>query len=186
MDKETGHKFIVLEGISGSGKTELGKLLAQQTSSQYYATPPEAFRSSRKLVDEGVTLEARFWFYLASIVQASREIEALLRTGRVVCDKYILSTICYHRALGLDVALPQEIRYFEPDHTFLIYCDDKVRLGRLRASRGPITDRRKYDCRQEMERRCLAELRTHHLQEINNTLDGPQHAVDQILANIRK
>jgi len=186
MGNTNAHQFIVLEGISGSGKTELGKLLAQQIFGQYYTTPPEAFCISRKEIDENATLEARFWFYLASVVQASCEIDKILETQNVVCDKYILSTICYHRAMGLDVKIPKGVTSLNPDHTFLVYCDNDVRLKRLRASRGPITNKEKYALRQQMEQRCLIELRGYIQREIDNTRDGPQHAVDQILAAIRR
>jgi thymidylate kinase len=186
MSNIKAHKFIVLEGISGSGKTELGKLLAQQISGQYYTTPPEAFRSSRKEVDEKVTLESRFWFYLASVVQASDEISKILKMQSVVCDKYILSTVCYHKAMGVDIQIPQWVKFIEPDHTFLVYCDNHTRLKRLRASRGPITNKEKYESRQQMEQRCLAELRKCICQEIDNTPDGPQNAINQILATIRR
>lgn len=186
MSNTNTHQFIVLEGISGSGKTELGKLLAQQISGQYYTIPPEAFRPSRKEIDEKATLEARFWFYVASVVQASHEIGKILETQDVVCDKYILSTVCYHRAMGLDIKVPQWVTFLNSNHTFLVYCDDDVRLRRLRASRGPITNKERYALRQQMEQRCLVELRACIQMEIDNTPDGPQHAVDQILAIIRR
>lgn len=186
MSNTNTHQFIILEGISGSGKTELGKLLAQQISGQYYATPPEAFRPSRKEIDEKAALEARFWFYLASVTQASHEISNALKTQDVVCDKYIMSTICYHRAMGLDIKIPQWVTFINPDHTFLIYCDNNVRLERLRTSRGQITNKEKYALRQQMEQRCLIELRKCIHQEIDNTTDGHQYAVNQILAAIRR
>ena len=186
MGNTNAHQFIVLEGISGSGKTELGKLLAQHVAGHYYTTPPEAFRPSRKEIDEKAILEARFLFYLASVVQASHEIGKILETQNVVCDKYIWSTVCYHKALGLDVKIPEGLGYIKPDHTFLVYCDNDVRLKRLRASRGPITNNVKYDLRQQMEQRCLVELRGYIQREIDNTRDGPQHAVDQLLAAIRR
>ena len=186
MGNINAHEFIVLEGISGSGKTELGKLLAQQICGHYYTTPPEAFRPSRKEIDEKTTLGARFWFYLASVVQASHEIGKIMETQNVVCDKYILSTICYHRAMGLNVEIPRWVTLLNPNHTFLVYCDNDVRLKRLRASRGPITNKEKYALRQQMEQRCLVEFRGCIQREINNTRDGPQYAVDQILTTIGK
>lgn len=180
------HRFVVLEGISGSGKTELGKLLAQQISGQYYTTPPELFRPSRKEVDEKATLEARFWFYLASVVQASHEISEILKTQSVVCDKYILSTICYHKILGLDIKIPEWVVCIKPDHTFLIYCDDNMRQKRLRVRDGPIVNWEKYNLRQQMELKCLVEFRGCIHQEIDNTRDGSQYAVDQMLTIIRR
>lgn len=186
MSNKNAHQFIVLEGISGSGKTELGKLLAQQIAGRYYTTPPEAFRQSRKDIDEMATLEARFWFYLSSVIQASYEIGKILETQDVVCDKYILCTICYHRAMGIDIKIPQWINLLNPDHTFLLYCDDNLRLKRLRTSRGPIMNEEKYALRQQMERRCLVEFRECIKREIDNTPDGSQHAVDKIIAAIRR
>jgi len=185
MGNTNAHQFIVLEGISGSGKTELGKLLAQQIAGHYYTTPPEAFRPSRKEIDEKATLEARFLFYLASVVQASHEIGKILEAQNVVCDKYIWTTICYHKALGLDVKIPDGFDYIKPDHTFLVYCDNDVRLKRL-CARDPITNKVKYGLRQQMEQRCLGEFRRYIQREVDNTRDGPQHAIDQLLAAIRR
>lgn len=185
MKRADGHRFIVLEGISGSGKTELCKLLAQQISAQYYTTPPKMFCPSRKEVDAKACLQSRFLFYLASVVQASHEINEILKSQSVVCDKYILSTICYHIAHGLDVKIPQGIICIQPDYTFLIACDNGVRLRRLRSSRGPVMDKEKYELRQQMERRCMIEFQKRIDQEIDNTADGPQHAVDRILTIIR-
>ncbi len=185
MKNASTNKFIALEGISGSGKTELGKLLAQQISAQYYTTPPEAFRLSRREVDAEACLESRFLFYLASVVHASHEIGKILKTQSVVCDKYIWSTICYHTTFGLTVKIPNWVTYIQPDHTFLIVCDNDVRLRRLRLRCGPIMNKERYETRQQMEQQCLIEHRKHLLVEVNNTIDGPQHAVDQILAIIK-
>lgn len=185
MNGTNDRQFIVIEGIHGSGKTELCKLLAQQISGQYYTTPPQIFVPAREKIDKKATLQARFWFYLASVVQASHEIGKMLETQSVVCDKYILSTICYHRALGLDIEVPAWATYTNPDHTFLVYCDDDVRLKRLRASRGPVMDIEEHNLRQQMERRCLIEFRKRIHEEIDNTRDGSQYAVDKMLAIIR-
>ena len=184
MQNRSANKFIVLEGISGSGKTELGKRLAQQISAKYYTTPPTMFSSLRKVVDEKACLGSRFLFYLASIVQASCEISKILETQSVVCDKYILCTLCYHRVYGLDVTV-QPATYLQPDLIFLIVCDDEVRIKRLHSSREIIKNQEEYDLQQQMERRCLVEFRKHIQCEIDNTTDDPQHAIDRILAIIR-
>ena len=184
MQNKKTNKFIVLEGISGSGKTELSGKLAQQISAQYYTTPPAMFSQARQEIDKNSCLESRFLFYLSSVVQASWEISKILETQSVVCDKYIWSTICYHTVYGLKVMVPQEVTYLQPDYTFLIVCEEGRRLARLSSSRGAIKDKEKYDLRQEMERRCLAEFRKHIQQEIDNTIDGSQNAINRMLAII--
>ncbi|MFA6227443.1 MAG: hypothetical protein WC631_03130 [Candidatus Paceibacterota bacterium] len=183
MRNEKVPKFIVLEGISGSGKTELGVKLSQQISAQYYTTPPALYRKIREEVDKTLCLESRFLFYLSSVVQASWEISKILETQSVVCDKYIWSTICYHTVYGLDVKIPPSTTYRQPDYTFLVVCEEEKRLERL-SHRGVVKDKEKYDLRQEMERRCLVEFRKHIQLEIDNRIDGSQNAIDQILAVI--
>lgn len=175
--------LIVLEGISGSGKTEIGEQLSQQISAQYYTTPPAMFRKIREEADRTLCLKSRFLFYLSSVVQASWEISKILETQSVVCDKYIWSTICYHTVFGLNVEMPPPATCRQPDHIFLIVCEEEKRLERLRR-RDIILDEEKYNLRQEVERRCLIEFQKHLRQEINNTINGSQHAIDQILCVI--
>ncbi|MCL4397430.1 AAA family ATPase [Patescibacteria group bacterium] len=178
-------KFIVLEGISGSGKTAVGKLLSQQISAEYYHTPPEMFEKMREEAQRTLDLESRFLFYLASTMQASREISSILETQNVVCDKYIWTTICYHKVYGLDVQLPKPDTYRQPDYAFLIVCQEDKRLLRLQA-RGTYNYGIPIEKRQWSERQCLEEFRKHKLHEIDNTSDNPQNAVNQILATVRK
>jgi thymidylate kinase len=180
---KNNRKFIVLEGISGSGKTELGTRLSRQISAQYYTTPPAMFRTIREEADRILCLKSRFLFYLSSVVQASWEISKILENQSVACDKYIWSTICYHRVYGLNVMMPHSTFYLQPDYSFLVVCEEEKRLERL-LHRGIIKDREQYYLRQELERRCLVEFRKYLQQEIDNTTDGPQHAVDKILAVI--
>ena len=187
MENVVPHKFIVLEGISGSGKTEIGMKLAERISARYYTTPPALFRQIRREVDKNLCIEARFLFYLSSVIQASCEIGKILETQSVVCDKYIWSTICYHSVFGLKVELPQPETYLQPDHVFLVVCNDQKRLERLRLGRGFVRgdkNKEKYDLRQYTERRCLIEFRKYIKTEIDNTLDDSCHAVNQILARI--
>lgn len=184
MEKKDGNKFIVLEGISGSGKTELGNRLAQQISAMYYTTPPTLFQPLRKSVDDIACMEARFLFYLASVVQASHEISKILESQSVVCDKYIMSTICYHTVFGLNVAIPSSTSYLQPDVTFLITCSEEIRIKRL-YNRG-VEIGSKHDLQQPIERRCLIEFRKRALCEIDNTSDNPQLAVEKMLSIIAR
>lgn len=178
------NKFIVLEGISGSGKTELGVRLANQISAKYYKTPPAMFDKIREEADKSLCLESRFLFYLSSVIQASWEIGEILKTQSVVCDKYIWSTICYHTVFGLNIQLSPFVTYLRPDHTFLIICDENKRLKRLLSGRRDPKDKEEYSLRQKMEQRCLIEFRKCLQQEIDNTTDGPQNAVDKMLSII--
>lgn len=116
--------FIALEGLSGVGKTIVGKMLAKRLGAYFYQTPADSFKAVRKQVDKDITNSSRFLFYLAGVVESANEIEEILMKKSVVCDRYILSTICYHRAAGLNFNLPNKLIFSQlpitPDYTFLL------------------------------------------------------------------
>ncbi len=121
------HPFIVLEGLSGVGKTVVGQALARTLNGVLYKTPPPPFTLIRDEVDRTCDLEARFFFYLAGVLHASSEIASLLKERPVVCDRYILTTDCYHRALGLMAHLDYStLHLLQPTITVLLTCEEVV------------------------------------------------------------
>jgi len=95
------NKFIALEGIDGSGKTTVCKLLSKKMKAYLYKTPSWPFANLREIIDKTVDIKSRFYFYLSSVFHASAEIEELLKKRHVVCDRYILSTLCYRQTLSM-------------------------------------------------------------------------------------
>jgi thymidylate kinase len=177
------NKFIVMEGIMGSGKTKLARMLAERIDGVYYNTP-ESFRKMRPLADNSLSLEARYYFYLSLNIQVSLEVGELLKESPVVCDKYIWSTFCYHKTFGLNISEFPKLDILLPDFCFLIFCEDKIRLDRL-SVRDPINDYSKDFKRQESERKCFKELKKVLPDNIiDNSLGDPQIAFSQILNKI--
>lgn len=167
----------------GSGKTTLAKMLAEKLGGVYYNTPP-SFREMRPLVDKTLSLKARYYFYLSLNLQASAEIAELLEEKPVICDKYIWTTFCYHKSLGLDLSCFPQIDILMPDSCFLIFCKDRIRLERI-SKRDPLDDHSRDFVRQESERRCWEEFkRVLPDAVIDNSLDDPHHAFSQILTRI--
>ena len=96
-------------------------------------TPPPGFGAARERIDAGASVLTRHLFYLSSVAYASDLVVKETKARSVVCDRYIVSTLACHRALGLkstwDVA---ELGLVNPDYTFFLQVSDEdVRQRRL-------------------------------------------------------
>lgn len=126
-----GNVFIAIEGLCGSGKTTIAKLLAQKLGASYYTTPHVMFAPIRENVDRCATPLARHLYYYAGIAQASAEIGGILRERAVVCDKYLATMLAYSRASGIAVETPSSALIRYPDVTFVLDVPNDVRLHRM-------------------------------------------------------
>lgn len=173
------HPFLTIEGLSGSGKTTLARLLASRLGGCYYKSPPDMFGPIRDIVGRQAGSFARFLFDCAGIAQASIEIETALKTGPVVCDKYVATVLAYSRARGLSVDMPIGERILEPDCSFLLEVRDQLRLHRI-AGRGPITPTHKAFLQMEIEKNVILQFRDMTLVTVDNNAAGVTDAVQFI------
>ncbi|MEK7478263.1 MAG: AAA family ATPase [Patescibacteria group bacterium] len=172
--------FIVLEGLNGVGKTTISKLLVERLNGIYITTPSSIFQTGRVLVDKSADPIARFLFYLAGVYQTSIEIAEIIGSGQtIVCDRYYHSTVCSNRAAGLDVEIPQFVNLIQPDFTFLVTCEQNIRLSRLSKRGMGINDIRER--KDDIEQRTVEEFRKFRLIEVDNTISSPIVAVEAII-----
>jgi thymidylate kinase len=123
--------FIVLEGIDGSGKTTLAAVLADKLGGVTYATPPKRYRESRKEIDISSDLQSHYAFYRDAVTEASDEIATMLSACQtVVCDRYWLSTLVYHRAGGMLLDGSDFSQLVQPDLTVFLIVSPKVQVVR--------------------------------------------------------
>lgn len=175
-----GNLFIALEGLSGTGKTCVGEILADAIHGTMYKTPPSPFRDIRDDIDQACGLAARYFFYLAGVIHASAQIKKLLQTTPVVCDRYILTTYCYHGAAGVKAVIPlEQLELLKPDLTVLITCDEEERMRRL-AQRG-LTYNDSVEQAMAISRSFLQAYRKHDVLEIDSTAISPKEVASRII-----
>jgi dTMP kinase len=179
---QNGFKFIVLEGIDGAGKSTVSRELALAIGAKLYRTPPPGFSSTRRTIDENAQLLSRFLFYLSSVVYASEAIQVLLQKRHVVCDRYLVTTVAYHRAMGLKLNWDiEELNLVKPDFTFFLeLADERERQRRLRErKRYTSTDAILDD--EIVRNKLLREYRKYPM----NSIDTSRLTVEGVVRTIR-
>jgi thymidylate kinase len=123
--------FIVLEGIDCSGKSTLATMIAARCDGITYVTPPEKYRKLRKQVDTSSNPQKHYDFYRDAVTEASLEIGAMLSSGKtVVCDRYWLSTLVYHRAGKMVLDGSDFSDLVRPDLTVLLLVGPEEQVRR--------------------------------------------------------
>ncbi len=123
-------KFVLFEGVDGTGKTTLAKLCADKTGSAYYANPPACMAGAR-MIFNGSAPMARYHYYMAGNYLAGVEISQLLETQDVFCDRYVFSTLAAHSVLlNRDLPLPGDL--LMPDRVVYLVASFEVIEARLR------------------------------------------------------
>jgi dTMP kinase len=136
--------FVVVEGLDGAGTTTLADRLAQALKLRDLRVRLTAEptggpfgRLLRRHVQQEVTLgpsAAALVFTADRSDHLSTEIEPALARGRwVVCDRYLLSTLAYQGADGVDREriMSASAGFPVPDVTFFLDAPDDVRRTRM-------------------------------------------------------
>ena len=133
-DSEAAPVFVVLEGLSGTGKSTIAPLLARALDADLLDTLNDAFEPLRRHVDACRSTPARVHFWLAVNYLASDAVSSRLRAGRsVVMESYFDRTIATHAAM--DLALMPAIdwsRARRPDRVLVLTASPQERATRLR------------------------------------------------------
>lgn len=134
--------FIVIEGVDGSGKTTVGESLADRISGEYIFTPSRSYESIRDYINCSASPEARFLYYLSSVIDVSDKIS---KSGdkNYICVRYIWSTIIGYAVIGdKDVSdvkrmlKPFEPYIIRPTKNVLLTVSEDEQIKRLKLRNG--------------------------------------------------
>lgn len=131
------HPFIVLEGVSGTGKSTLARALAERLGATSLHTLPTPHTGWSALINERLRALPQFAFYLSGLLHAA-DLIRLARTVRpVVADRYASSVVACHAAVH-EVADEEVAGLLEP---FRPYLENPTRTYYLGCSEATLRER---------------------------------------------
>ncbi|UKY49228.1 dTMP kinase [Streptomyces inhibens] len=130
--------FLVLEGVSGIGKSTLARLLAGRLNATGLHTLPAPHSEWSTMINSRLRALPQFGYYLSGVLHASDSIRQTRMIGPVIADRYVSSVIACHAAVhGVDIdtvtRLLEPFRdYLEaPTRTFYLRCSEEQLRERL-------------------------------------------------------
>lgn len=191
------NKLIVFEGIDGVGKTTLSKLLQNRLVKQGFKTvryedveeKNSGFNQIKPFIKTQATIDSSLLFYISSAIYKSQQIEKILKHNWVICDRYIYSTLAYHKIRNANMSLIPNIKKIPvrlPDFLFLIKVNDKIRLKRIKI-RSSNTD---YDYKVKTNKNLIGKMEK-ELEEfkpiiIDNSYSTPMDIIEKIYKIVGK
>ena len=123
------NKFIVFEGIDGSGKTTQSKLLSKKINGKYTFEPTDGDigKYIRKVLSgKKCEKEALALLFAADRVEHVVDIEQDLKKSHIVCDRYVYSSIVYQSIQGIDLDFIVNINRFAKKPDVMIFLDVNI------------------------------------------------------------
>lgn len=187
------NKFIVFEGIDGSGKSSTAELLATVLNERGDKTfliksPIGDFVKSKKYVNNECGILSHYFFYLSGNIHTSDCVKELLTKGNVVCDRYFFSTQAYHIARGVSYLVNfDDLHLAKPDYLFyLVVTDEVIRRDRINKRQENAKGDEEVFSKGSLLEKIDVEFRSFSPHIIDNTYKVQNEVISEILNIISK
>lgn len=149
--------IIAVEGIDCAGKGEVCPRLAKVLNAILYKTPPEHMRKEQDVINATATDIEHYRYFTRVIQSASAEISELAKRTNVVIDRYWVTTVVYHRVMGIQAELVDMGNIVMPDLTVYLTVSPEVQAKRMNG-RGMSPGDKRMDGRQHLLRQVYEEV----------------------------
>ncbi|WP_406379786.1 dTMP kinase [Streptomyces sp. NBC_01618] len=130
--------FIVLEGVSGIGKSTIARLLTHRLRATSLHTLPKPHNDWSKPVNNRLASLPQIAFYLSGLMHASDCVRSSRVASPVIADRYQASVIACHaavRGIPIDhvrqIAEPFLSYLVQPTVTFYLRCSEETLRARM-------------------------------------------------------
>ncbi|KAJ2987958.1 hypothetical protein HDV02_005874 [Globomyces sp. JEL0801] len=136
-------KWIVIEGLDGTGKTSMSKGIASRLENSIISPSPD--QNARSLFDVCSNPIRRSFYFLWNSVTKEFALNQLALGKNVITDRWLFSTIAYMNCMDIVVdEVSQSLITFNkcyptdrmPDITVYLHTDQKTRIERLKQRDG--------------------------------------------------
>ncbi|MBI3888600.1 hypothetical protein HY311_02305 [Candidatus Nomurabacteria bacterium] len=175
--------IVAVEGIDCAGKGEVCPRLATALNAILYKTPPEHMRGEQDRINATAT-DAEHYSYFTRVVQtASKELTVLAATCNIVVDRYWMTTVVYHRVMGIPAELADMGNIVLPDFTVYLTVSPEAQAKRMNG-RGMSPGDKRMDGRQHLIRKVYEEVLAKQSKVIcvDTSNITPEQVIDLILA----
>jgi dTMP kinase len=141
--------FVTFEGIDGSGKSTILKLVYEQLKSQGYDVvstyePTDTWigKQVKKCIETNTDPFVTVFTFIADRIEHGKQIQQWIDDGKIVlCDRYAESTYAY-QSVQLQDMMKDSVRWLKelskdripvPDRTFVFVIDPKKALDRIQS-----------------------------------------------------